>query len=83
MLAFVELVYTDNSLICEFCVVIRAIEIAKDKGWNRLWIESDSLIVARVFSSSVESVDPWRIRDKWLSCLDSVANLLFCYIAHL
>lgn len=42
LLAFTEPLNTNNSLICEFYVVIRGVEIVKEKGWNKLLIKYNS-----------------------------------------
>lgn len=38
-----------------------AIEFARDKGWRRIWLESDSLAVVHAFSPPFKV--PWKIRN--------------------
>ncbi|XP_058782945.1 uncharacterized protein LOC131657578 [Vicia villosa] len=74
VLAFAEPVAELNSLDAEFSAVFRAIEIARDRAWLKLWIECDSLIVVQAFSKEV--LIPWQFRDReGNSCADFFANL--------
>jgi hypothetical protein len=43
-----------------------AIETAAVKGWSHLWLESDSMSVCHVFSSS--KIVPWPLRNHWDNC---------------
>jgi hypothetical protein len=43
---------------------MRAIEIAFEKHWNRLWIETDSLSVVTAFTCSDRQV-AWSLRNRW------------------
>ena len=47
----------------ELLGAILAIEIAFDKGWNRLWLECNSRLVVNAFNSSFEG--PWKLSNRW------------------
>lgn len=43
------------------------IELAFERKWKWLWIESNSTLVVKSFSSS--KLVPWSIKIRWLNCL--------------
>jgi ribonuclease HI len=47
--------------------VMRAIEIAANKNWSNLWIETDSNLVVLAFKSSI--VVPWDLSNRLLNCI--------------
>ncbi|KAL8529928.1 hypothetical protein ACS0TY_007118 [Phlomoides rotata] len=46
----------------ELATTLYAIEIAYDKGWTKIWLESDSTYVEHILKSSHPEV-PWRLLD--------------------
>ncbi|XP_058783502.1 uncharacterized protein LOC131658194 [Vicia villosa] len=56
-----------NALFAELMGAILAMEIAIGNGWLNLWLESDSSLVVSAFSNSM--VVPWKLRNRWDSCL--------------
>ncbi|KAL8499339.1 hypothetical protein ACS0TY_022354 [Phlomoides rotata] len=48
----------------ELATALLAIEIAHDKGWNNLWLESDSTYVVH-FLKSDHPEAPWRLMTRW------------------
>ncbi|MCH81776.1 ribonuclease H protein, partial [Trifolium medium] len=50
-----------NSLFAEIMGIILAIECACDKGWSRLWIESDSQVAILAFKSC--NIIPWQLHN--------------------
>jgi hypothetical protein len=51
-----------NSLVAELQGAMIAIEIAAQKGWNNLWLETDSVLVTLAFKSS--KIVPWQLRNR-------------------
>ena len=62
------------ALEAEIWAVIIAIEVAFHKGWRRLWLESDSLLVVKLLRRKIKVV-PWRILPRWLHCLHLIGNM--------
>ena len=50
----------------ELIAAMKGIEIAHEKGWDRLWLESDSAYVVQLFQSRSLEV-PWKLRNRWRS----------------
>ncbi|KAL6189533.1 hypothetical protein ACLB2K_040921 [Fragaria x ananassa] len=65
-----------TSFYSELYAVILAIEIAHDKGWVYLWLESDSVSVVACFSSRSFS-PPWNLRVRWNNCLSIIRQMNF------
>ncbi|MCH91676.1 glycerol-3-phosphate dehydrogenase [Trifolium medium] len=64
----------------ELCGAMRAIEIAHSKNWMNLWLESDSILVVKAFSSSV--LVPWALNNRWRNCrkLSSSMNFVVSHV---
>ncbi|KAL6144814.1 hypothetical protein ACLB2K_055504 [Fragaria x ananassa] len=56
-----------NALEAELQAVIHAIQMASQRGWHSLWIESDSTLVIHFLSSFQVDV-PWRFTTEWFNC---------------
>ncbi|KAJ4702472.1 Ribonuclease H protein [Melia azedarach] len=55
----------------ELLAVILVVELAFERGWNNLWLESDSMIVIQhLYNPSL--LPPWRLRNRWLNCLHRI-----------
>ncbi|XP_057792980.1 uncharacterized protein LOC131009580 [Salvia miltiorrhiza] len=52
----------------ELLAIITAINLAHDRNWLRLWIESDSMYVVRLLDSRSSDV-PWRFMNLWKNTL--------------
>ncbi|CAJ2628544.1 unnamed protein product [Trifolium pratense] len=63
------------ALHAELIGVMSAIEIAHSKGWNNLWIESDSQLVNLAFKSA--HIVPWKFRNRWFNCLTLTKTMHF------
>lgn len=59
----------------EILGVTNAIEIAFDKGWNNLWLECGSQLVAMVVKDS--SIVTWKFGNKWRNHLVKASNMNF------
>lgn len=66
-------------MLAEFCGILQIIEIAKEKNWLLLWIETDFILVVQPFSKP--NLVPWQLRNRWTSYLLTSANMNF-YISH-
>ncbi|KAK2361038.1 hypothetical protein QL285_086244 [Trifolium repens] len=69
-----------SSLNAELVGAMIAIETAVNKGWSQLWLESDSMLVVKAFSSS--KVVPWALRNRWDNCLARISNMNF-FVSHI
>jgi len=52
-----------------------SIEITASKGWNNLWLETDSKLAQLAFKS--HSMVPWYIKNRWTNCLDNINAMNF------
>lgn len=52
-----------KSLVVELNGVMYATELANQKGWTHLWLETDSMLVTLAFKS--KSNVPWQLRNRW------------------
>jgi ribonuclease HI len=57
-----------------------AIEIAHLKGFQNVWLESDSQLVILAFKSI--SVIPWSLRNRWYNCIFRLRNMRF-FVSHI
>ena len=55
-----------NSLVAELNATMFAIELAHHRGWNHIWLESDSMFVTLAFKS--KKIVPWQLRNRWENC---------------
>lgn len=76
-LAFAEPLSWNNSFIAQFYSVLRGIEIAFDRGWSNLWVESDSTIVVNGFCFVNEALIPWQLRNRWNFCTKLLLDMNF------
>ncbi|XP_058757179.1 uncharacterized protein LOC131630417 [Vicia villosa] len=80
ILSFAENLRCNSSVHAEFGAVIRAMEIAIDRGWQKLWIETDSSMVVKAFSN--HCLVPFSFRTRWNYCLQN-ANFSHIFISHI
>jgi len=59
----------------EVIAAMTAIEIAYLKGFQNVWLKSDSQLVILSFKSI--SVVPWCLRNRWQNCLFRIRNMRF------
>jgi ribonuclease HI len=72
---FADSIGLANALKAELWGIIFAIEAAFDRGWNNLWIESDSMVATWALKSP--SLIPWQLRNRWESCLQKLNSMNF------
>jgi hypothetical protein len=58
---------TQCSLYAEIMGAMLAIELAHHRGWNSLWLETDSKLVLSAFKSP--STVPYTLRNGWKNCI--------------
>jgi ribonuclease HI len=78
---FAEPLTVTNAFCAELCGFMRAIEIAYNKHWNHLWIESDSLSVVSAFLHPAKSV-AWSLSNRWKNVIfmASQMNIIVTHI---
>jgi len=54
---------------------MRATEIAFQRNWKNVWIESDSSLVVMAFNN--DSMIPCNLRNRWLNCKDFLYHMNF------
>lgn len=52
-----------------------AIEVAHKKGWHKIWLECDSMLVVMAFNSP--NLVPWQLRNIWRNCLLLFSHMQF------
>ena len=72
---FAQNLNTESTFIGEISRAMKAIEIAIEKNWNNLWLETDSQLVLLAFRA--EHMVPWFLRNIWFNCLQNVKNMNF------
>ncbi|CAJ2657200.1 unnamed protein product [Trifolium pratense] len=63
-------------LHAEITVITIALELAAAHGWQRIWIESDSMGALSSFDNP--SIVPWDLRNRWSNCDLSWFNRYTC-----
>jgi ribonuclease HI len=71
---FAEPLTASNAFIAEICGFMRAIEIAYQKSWNHLWIETDSLLVVSAFNHPGKPV-AWSLRNRWKNAIFMASHM--------
>jgi ribonuclease HI len=72
---FAENLGRGNAYFAKLSAVMRAIEIAHHRGWNKLWIETDSKLV--VLASKNINLVPCELRNRWKNCLLTLQQMNF------
>ncbi|CAJ2672049.1 unnamed protein product [Trifolium pratense] len=70
-----------SSVFAELCGAMRAIEIAYQKNWRSLWLESDSTIVVSTFNNPSKPVS-WALRNRWKNVLFMISQMN-CIVTHI
>ena len=78
--AFADNLGIANSFCADLHGAMIAIEFAFHRGWNHLWIETDSMLVTQSFKS--KSIVPWQIRNRWNNCLHLLSSMIF-FVTHI
>ncbi|XP_058776647.1 uncharacterized protein LOC131650967 [Vicia villosa] len=64
-----------NAFLAELFGAILAIEIARQKNWNNLWLETDSTLVVLAFSKP--HMVPWAFRSRWENVINHTKSINF------
>jgi ribonuclease HI len=64
----------------KLCGFMKAIEIANQKNWKNIWIESDSALL--VLASKNSSKIPWDLRNRWLNVM-AMCRGMNCMVTHI
>jgi ribonuclease HI len=78
---FAEPLGITSSYVAELSGAMRAIEIAFQKNWTHLWIESNSSSVVAAFKNSDTQV-AYSLRNRWKNVLFMVSEMN-CVITHI
>jgi len=54
---------------------MRTLELAKQRNYTHIWLETDSRIVVLAFKST--DIVPWQIRNRWINCLNYTDSISF------
>jgi len=77
---FVERLENGSAFYVEISAVMRAIEIANLRGWNKLWIETDSALM--VLAAKNIKLIPCVLRNRWINCLILLQQMNY-FITHI
>jgi len=72
---FSQFLGNKDALHAELVAAMIAIEIAYQKGFRNIWLESDSQLVNLTFKSN--SVVPWCLKNGWQNCLFRLRSMRF------
>ncbi|XP_058750770.1 uncharacterized protein LOC131623764 [Vicia villosa] len=64
--SFYAYIHEGNFVVAELLAAIMAIELAMERGWIKLWIETDCILVVKAFSNT--NIVPWYIKSRWRYC---------------
>ncbi|CAJ2637539.1 unnamed protein product [Trifolium pratense] len=79
--AFTEPLGVGSSYFAEFCGAMRAIEIAFEKNWLNIWLETDSSLVVAAFNNPTKPV-AWPLRNRWQNVLFMTNHMNF-FVTHI
>ena len=65
--SFALKVENGNALKAELVGAMTAIEVAYERNWRKLWLETDSKLVVSTFKSN--SIVRWQLRQRWNQCI--------------
>jgi ribonuclease HI len=78
--AFASNLNISSAFSVELCGFMTAVEIAAARGWNNLWIETDSELVVMAYKE-VKSV-PWSLSNRWYNFL-SRTSIMHFIVSHI
>jgi ribonuclease HI len=70
---FASRLNTSSAFSAELYGFINAVDFAVSRGWNNLWIESDSELVVKAHKSA--TLVPWFLSNKWYNCMSRTRNM--------
>jgi ribonuclease HI len=78
--AFVEPLGVETSFFAELSGALKAIDIAYDRNWLNLWLESDSSQVVAAFKNPKNPV-AWPLRNRWRNAIFKMSQMN-CIVTH-
>jgi ribonuclease HI len=81
ILAFAEPLQITTSYVAELSGAMRAVEIAFQKNWRQLWIESDYVLVVSAFNNPTRQV-AWQLRNRWKNVMFMISQM-HCMVTHI
>jgi ribonuclease HI len=72
---FAEPLGISSSYKAELCGIMSAIEIAHQKHWHQIWLETDSSLVVMAIKNS--NVVPWSLRNRWSNAMTYLRPMNF------
>ena len=72
---FAENIGGGSAFHAELPAIMRAVEIANQRRWTNLWIESDSSLAVMAFNNS--SMIPCCLRNRWINCRNMLYHMNF------
>ncbi|KAK2369712.1 hypothetical protein QL285_082828 [Trifolium repens] len=78
--AFAEPIGIETAYFAELCGVLKAIDIAYEKNWINLWVESDSSQVVAAFKNPKKPV-AWPLRNRWKNAIFKMSHM-HCIVIH-
>jgi len=69
-----------NSLVVELNEAMFAIEMARQRGWDHIWLETNSMLVTLAFNS--KSIMPWQPRNRWENFIHLTTSISF-FVTHI
>jgi ribonuclease HI len=79
--AFADPLGISTSFVAEMCGAMRAIEMAFQKNWMHLWLESDSSLVVAAFNNPEKPV-AWQLRNRWRNVM-FMFRQMNCVVTHI
>ncbi|XP_058776007.1 uncharacterized protein LOC131650311 [Vicia villosa] len=73
--SFSKFLGSGNAYWAELSGAILAIEIARQKNWTNLWLETDSKLVVLAFSKP--DIVPWTLRNRWENVIHHTRSINF------
>jgi ribonuclease HI len=78
--AFAEPLGRETAFFAELCGALKAIELAFEKNWVNLWLETDSTLVVAAFKNPNNPV-AWPLRNRWKNAMFMLSQMN-CIITH-
>jgi ribonuclease HI len=72
--AFAEPLGVESAFFAELCGALTAIELAFEKNWVNLWLESDSSLVVAAFKNPKNPV-AWPLRNRWKNAMFMMSQM--------
>ncbi|GAU32064.1 hypothetical protein TSUD_214200 [Trifolium subterraneum] len=78
---FAEPLGTASAFQAELCGAMRAIEMAHNRNWKNIWLETDSVLVVLAFKNLNSNVT-WNLRNRWNN-VKLLLRQMNCIVSHI